>query len=214
MSKKIRTVEMLDDKLSEEISWRKKELSIIWSEIQSASPIRQKALIRGGIALLYAHWEGFIKQSGAAYLEFVSQQRLRWEELSPSFVALGIKAKINEATQTNKAIIYTEVAEFFLNRMDERCRINYKGAVNTQSNLSAEIFKDIVCMLDLDYSFFVTKENLIDERLVAYRNSIAHGEYLKLNEPDYREIHEQVIAMINNFRNQIENAALMESYLR
>jgi len=214
MSEKIRTAEMLDDKISRELIWRKKELHTFWSKIQSAKPQPRNALMRGGIVLLYAHWEGFVKQSASAYLVFVAQERLRWEQLRPSFIALGMKAKLNEARQTNRASIYTEVVEFFSSGMSKRCKIPYKGVINTQSNLTSAVFKDIMCMLALDYSRFVTKENLIDEKLVNLRNSIAHGERLQLDRSGYEELHCEVIGMIETFGNLISNAAYREEYLQ
>lgn len=58
----LRTAEQLSDKLSEELVWRKKELSEVKSLIETKfPPYKHNALIRSGICLLYAHWEGFVK---------------------------------------------------------------------------------------------------------------------------------------------------------
>jgi len=53
---------------------------------------------------------------------------------------------------------------------------------------------------------------LIDTRLLKTRNEIAHGNYLILDREEYRELQEEVIAMLDIFRNQIENAALQQEY--
>uniref|UniRef100_UPI0004A3AE3E MAE_28990/MAE_18760 family HEPN-like nuclease n=1 Tax=Vibrio parahaemolyticus TaxID=670 RepID=UPI0004A3AE3E len=69
---KIRTVEALVDKLDKELSWRRLEISAIKTGIRKAKGNVCKAYIRSAIPLVYAHWEGFIKESASLYLEFVS----------------------------------------------------------------------------------------------------------------------------------------------
>lgn len=69
-------------------------------------------------------------------------------------------------------------------------------------------------MLGLDYSPYATKEKIIDERLLGLRNNIAHGKYLTIDLRDYLELHSEVITMLNTFRNQIDNSANTQSYLR
>ena len=59
----IRTAEQLSDKLATDLAWRKKELSEMKSliEAKNVSDQRHKALVRGGVCILYSHWEGFVK---------------------------------------------------------------------------------------------------------------------------------------------------------
>lgn len=149
---KIRTSAQLSDFLSDEIIWRKKELATLRRLVDSAKSLieNRNPLIRSGIMLLYAHWEGFVKAAASAYLEFVAMQRLSYEELTPNFIALGMKRQLDEAKGTNKPSIYNQVAEFFLTRLSERARIPYKDVVDTKSNLSFGFFMEIIEMLNLD----------------------------------------------------------------
>jgi len=212
---KIRTLEQLSDKLAEELAWRKIELSALKGmiDLKSFSSGKNKALLRSGITMLYANWEGFIKVSSNSYLEFVAMQNLPYNNLSHNFIALAMKDKLNQANQTNKATIYNEVAEFFLTKMAERSSIKYVNRITT-SNLSSSVFKEIVCMLGLDYSFYESKEVLIDEKLLKKRNTIAHGNYLDIDEKEYDELHTQIITIMDNFRNQIDNCASTKQYYR
>lgn len=100
----VRTAEQLSDKLSDELAWRKKELSEVKAliEAKSISNQRHLALIRSGVVILYAHWEGFVKSASNYYLEYVSMQKLRYEQLSSNFLAVAMKVKLNEARDTNK----------------------------------------------------------------------------------------------------------------
>jgi MAE_28990/MAE_18760-like HEPN len=216
--KKIRTLEELSQVLADDLIWRKKELSDLSSLIENKSfaPSKHNAVLRSGIALLYAHWEGYIKNAATYYLEYVSRQKLTYEELSINFVAIAMKTKLNEATETNKATIFTEVTKFLLTQGNSCSFTPYKDIIST-SNLSSSILHEIVCVLGLDYSFYQSKQVIIDEQLRGRRNTIAHGEslpYLSLDREAYRELQGQILGMMEDFRTQVENHAAQELYRR
>ncbi|WP_051469920.1 MAE_28990/MAE_18760 family HEPN-like nuclease [Fischerella sp. PCC 9605] len=214
MTTKIRTQTQLYDRLSEEIAWRRKELIYIKSVIEkNRYTAIINTLIRSGIPILYAHWEGFVKNAATSYIEFVARQNLKYEELACNFIALAMKTKLKNAQESNKSTIFVEVANFFRTGLSEKCYMQWENAVNTQSNLSSVIFKDIICCLGLDYSIYETKEKLIDEKLLRSRNEIAHGKELLIDYEQYIELHDEVINLINLFFNQIDNAASTKSYL-
>lgn len=102
---KIRTSNDLSDRLSEDLAWRKIELSAIKGLIERRDfELRKnKVLTRSGIAMLYAHWEGYIKYAATAYLEFVSMQRnLRYCDLTDNFIAIAMKSRLDEAARTER----------------------------------------------------------------------------------------------------------------
>jgi hypothetical protein len=205
----IRTVEDLSDHLDRELAWRRKELSDLKTLIDAASNAgrRRDALLRCGVAILYAHWEGFIKSAASGYLEFVSRQQLPYNELKPNFIAAGIKPLLYRAVQSKRAKDHNELVAFFLMRLSERSSIPYKKAIDTESNLSSTVFRDIVEKLGLDYSYYVAKEHLIDEGLVNSRNTIAHGNYLQFDLVGFEELMNEIIGIMVLFRNQIDNSA-------
>jgi hypothetical protein len=213
---KIRTVENLSQKLSDDLIWRKKEISDLKGliEMRNYSNSKHQTLLRSGVTILYAHWEGYIKNASETYLEFVAMQKLTYDDLAINFVALAMKTQLNQANETNKATIFTEVASFMLNKMSERSSIPYKDEIDTGSNLKSSILREIVCKLGLDYSFYESKEVIIDEQLLKRRNAIAHGEYLSLDRDEYQQLHDEILAMMENFRTQVENHAIQKLYLR
>ncbi len=210
---KIKDIEQLRKKLDEELGWRKIELSALKAmiDLKSLESGRRKVLLRSGVTMLYAHWEGFVKVSGNNYIEFVAMQRLPYNQLANNFIALAMKDELDEAEDTKKATIYNKVAEFFMTRLTERSVIKYEFRIAT-SNLSASVFKEIISMLGLDYSLYESKEVFINKRLLEKRNLIAHGNYLDIDEKDYDELHTIVIGMMDTLRNQIDNAAATKEY--
>lgn len=83
----IRTAEQLSDRLATDLAWRKKELSEMKSliEAKNVSDQRHKVLVRGGVCILYSHWEGFVKLAANSYLEYVNSKKLTYQELSSNF---------------------------------------------------------------------------------------------------------------------------------
>lgn len=213
---KIRTLEDLNQRLTDDLIWRKKEIAALQGliETKSFNNTKNNALLRSGVTLLYAHWEGYIKTAATSYLEFVARKKLTYDELAINFVAIAMKTKLNEASETNKATIFTEVANFMLTQTKERSSIIYEDVISTASNLSSSILREIVCILNLDYSFYETKEVIIDEKLLRRRNAIAHGEYLSLDLEEYQQLQDEMLVMMENLRTQIENSASLKLYLR
>ena len=200
--------------LSNDLAWRKKELSYLKSliDMNSIGVMKQNALGRCGIAILYAHWEGYIKLSSQYYLEFIAMQRLRNSELRHNLLTVSLRKKINLLDTIGKVSASGRITEFFLNSMGDRAKIPYKDSVDTKSNLSSKVFKEIIWMLGLDYSPYETMEKLIDSKLLAKRNHIAHGEWLSIDPTDYFEMRTSVIDMLDCFKSQIEVAAINEAY--
>lgn len=213
---KIRRTEELIDFLDEQLAWRKKELSLILSVINSnktSAPLRE-ALIRSGIPILYAHWEGFVKVSATHYVEYVVRQGLTFAEVASNFVALAMKKQLMDASESNKISTMNNVADFFINSLAEKYKAPWMVLINTKSNLSSEVLLEILSSIGVDYTFFETKRHLLDKKLLDSRNNIAHGKQLSMETKDYEELHSEVIIMLDHINNEIQNAAVTKGYRR
>ncbi len=212
----IRTLEDLSDKLAQDLAWRKRELAEIKSLVEAKKDVsdqRHKVLVRSAVCILYSHWEGFVKLAANAYVEYVRLKKLTYQDISTNFLALAMKEKLKEAKETNKPSLYIPVCQFLISELNERCSLP-KDPISTASNLNSEILKEIADILGIDFSPYLTKSKLIDEKLLKTRNEIAHGEYSGVDRNEYIELHQETINLLDLFKNQIENAAIEERFKR
>jgi hypothetical protein len=174
---------------------------------------RQQVMTRAAVALLYAHWEGFIKAAAEKYLEFVCLQKRKNSELARSMLAIVVRSRLNAAQGAKKIGTHLDVVDFFRGEMDERCTLPYKNAIRTEANLSSTVLLDILTTLGIDFRDYELKTHMIDNQLLAKRNHIAHGSELDVDVEDYLSLHDEISILMDLLRNQIENAAVMGEYL-
>lgn len=210
---KIRTLEQLQSILDDELAWRKKELSVIKSLVTKGSSTKTtNCHIRSGIVLLYAHWEGFIKLASSAYLTYIASQRLTYIDLTSNFIAIVARKMFNDAGLATKLELYAKVTDFFTSGLNDRCILPIE--IETKSNLSSEVLREIAYIVGIDYKEYEIKSKLIDERLLKNRNEIAHGENPLIDVEEFIDLHETIINLLDLFSNQISNAANMKVYKR
>lgn len=210
----IRSASELSAFLDQELAWRKRELTTFRLLALRLRPHEQAAALRGGVCLLYAHWEGFIKLSATAYVNFVSRVGLHYRELSSNLLALSLRPRFREAGKARRDRLRIELTEFLLSAPQEPAEMPWRDAVDAEANLSAEVFRDIAAALGLDYAPYATKEPLIDARLLASRNKVAHGERVELAVDDYVDLHSNIVELLEMFRDDILNAAVLKKFLR
>ncbi len=210
---RIRSISQLNEFVDNELSWRKRELTTLRFMIGKARRDHEKRLLlRAGICILYAHWEGFIKSVARSYVSFVAMRGLRYCDLAPNFIALGLRSDILTAGQSRRATVHTELTTKFLSGLSERASIDWEHAVDTQSNVNSKVLQDILRTLGLDDKDYLTKGHLIDERLLGNRNMVAHGGRLDIEQDDYDTVHDEIIQLVEWFRTDVENAAIQGSY--
>jgi hypothetical protein len=210
----IRTLNDLQDAMSHEFAWRKKELHALKGlVVANEKKPSQDLYIRAAVPLLYAHWEGFVKQIAKMYLEFVGRQKLRHDQLSRHFLAMAVGRLVRGTAASSKIEPCLTVVAFFESQLPTRSQLEWKHGVNAKSNLNADVFREIVLTLGLDYSRFETKEKILDEKLLNNRNRIAHGQYSMVGYEEYVALHDEMLALMQDFYNQIDNDANLGRYL-
>ena len=91
-------------------------------------------------------------------------------------------------------------------------KISLSNAINTESNLSSNVFANIATSVGVNIKKYAAHSNLIDESLLNRRNKIAHGDYLDLDIGAFEGLVEEVLLLLRQYKNDIENLASTAAY--
>lgn len=212
---KIRNATDLLDRIAQERIWRIREIAALKDECRKGgTPDHiKKVLRRSFVPIAYAHWEGFVKKTTHYYLEFVSMQRPQLGQLVPSFQAITLWSECSGTVNRNRALSLIEVCATSKARNEHHIFIPYRDVISTNSNLDSRTLKEICELLNVPFGPFEPKSLFIDSALVGRRNHIAHGEKQDIDDADLETIKSEVVSLIDSFRNEVENAATLRSYL-
>ena len=212
---KIRSTSELSEMLDKASAWRKKEISTLRILIgMQKKPYEREMLRRIAIPILYGHWEGFAKQAATSYLDLVIRQCLPYRELKSNFMAIAIRGKIRKAEPARRISPYITLINTILDKLDTNIALNSSQIIDTESNLSSCVLKNIFATIGIPYdSILAGKEILIDGSLLKNRNRIAHGEYIQIDADTYNQLHQLVVELIDHMKNVIESQARTQAYL-
>lgn len=210
---KIRSESELESYIDKEYGWRRKELTNFSNTAFTSRAALRNTFFKMLVVLLYSHWEGFIKSTSVAYCEFLNGKGIKYSELKNCFKVYCILNEFDGNFPSTKFSSYIEAIAIIDGKLDEKLNINTELYINTQSNLKSAVLKDIIQKLGLDYTEYELQENLIDQSFVVLRNAIAHGEYREIDEVTVKKLYEEIINLINCFKNQILNSVCNKSYL-
>lgn len=212
---KIKKIEKLQDLLDRDFVWRKKELIDLQLMIHSTN---NKTLCRMGLALLSAHFEGFIKLAANYYVIFVASQNLNLNQLKYNFMALHCSEGLKACNETQKISVYSRELENFVNDYsNQRFHVHYsqdKPLVKTGGNPSSLVLKEILDSIGLDFMPYETKKNYIDADLLKNRHEIVHGEKNFITQNDFDNTMMHVLEIMEIFREQVLSAAIGKNYLK
>ena len=85
--------------------------------------------------------------------------------------------------------------------------------INTGGNPSSLVFKEILNSIGLDFSIYETKQKYIDTDLLSNRHEIVHGEKVYITETEFDETLKNILEIMEQFKDQILDAAINERYL-
>jgi hypothetical protein len=213
---KIRTIEELEDKLESDLSWRKKEILSLKLLIDS-DEINKKILLRSGIALLCAHFEGFIKNSSNYYIIYVSNLKIKSNYIINTLVAIKIKNSIKSCSETDKHSIHGEMLNLIEKIKEKSFFIKYtedKPIISTNSNPTSEVLKEILKTIGINSEIFDIKKQYIDHSLLMNRHKVVHGERHDLDYEDFISTFNIVLELLDSYKELIIHAAESELFLK
>jgi len=72
--------------ITEDRSWRIREISDLKAAINKADSNLRRVLLRGLITICYAHWEGYVRFAARKYLEHVALRKFQYRQIDRQFL--------------------------------------------------------------------------------------------------------------------------------
>ena len=210
---KFRTDLELQEYLDKEFAWRLQEIDLLKTTVRRASNGYCRMLVRAGIPLVYAHWEGFVKAGAEAMLCFVSLSGKTYRELVPCFAVHGLVNEIDSLTRSKKEHLRVAALEFVMSKMDEAAHFRWRGRASAGGNLNYERFCGIAAQVGIDVSRYETRSKFVDKSLLQRRNEIAHGDWVDLTVDGFADVADGVLLLLRWFKTDLEDSIARKSYL-
>lgn len=208
---KVRSLAELDDLLDQQLAWRKKEMSTMYSAITLSKGEQKAMLARSGVVLLYAHWEGYAKIALQAYGGYAQSRGLKYSQMKSQFWFHAARSKYqNNIIANPKTVI--ELLTFERSLLDEVCSFNHVASVDTKANLNGEVLQIELLKLALDGKDFETLYLKLNASLLGKRNKIAHGEREEVSSADFKDLYVVTQELIRRLDLLIRNAACLKSF--
>jgi len=212
---KIRATVELIDYLGGNKQKRKRELISISHDLSPRRGEPSALVRRVAIVLAYAHWEGFVKDAARAYVRLVSHKSRSLRSLTLSFQALACRQELTIAQAATRRIQpHLAVVKRFIEDLESSCHINPDSAIDTESNLTAEVFENICHCIGIDYKGNWAAQGPFIDDMFRNRCDVAHGELFTPEAKYSKETIQFSIHAIDRFSTEIENAAVVEAFLR
>ncbi|PWB94215.1 MAE_28990/MAE_18760 family HEPN-like nuclease [Methylosinus sporium] len=199
--------------ITEDRSWRLRELSDLKTAIIRADDNLRRVLLRAMITICYAHWEGYVRFAARKYLEHVALRKLQYGDLDRQFLRNYFLPRLAALSTSKKSI--TErcaLVDEILSSSDRRfSRVN-DDLINTKANLNFDVFTDICLVCCVPTESFAEKATFLDLILLKRRNEIAHGEETFGAIEDLDELTNETVAMMRAFGDALENHVYLKDY--
>jgi hypothetical protein len=222
-------IEELEEALQKDLAWRKKEVSDLWLICQEKNI---EVILKSFLLILYAHWEGYIKQSSKSYLIFISTQQLKHKQLTLNFKAITLKGLISSCIKDNESFSLSNEVNLIHKLIDKEetkfsvdhniSKDKNKTIIDTQSNLKPKVFNGICNTLGIVYKDCLEiREHYLNEQLINNRNVIGHGSQLNLssindfdlNLESLARLKDIIFAIIDSFQDDLLEYATEKYYL-
>jgi len=135
----------------------------------------EPTVVRMGIPIIYANWEGYVKEICQLYLEYIETTVSRCNYLQPAILGYLWTPLLRPISGGFNHERSKSVAEHALFKLLEPVSFSSnEKAIDTKSNLKYSVLKEICTCLCLDITTLTRWEKHINA-LVNLRNNISHG---------------------------------------
>lgn len=201
--------------ITEDRTWRIKEISDLKNAVLRADEKLKKVLLRAMVTICYAHWEGYVKFAARKYMDHIALRKYKYSDLDQQFYLNYFIPRLSVLSnnELNIACRCELIKDILLSKENRFSYVNM-DLINTRSNLSYVVFLDICLICNVPTDYFESKSTFIDVMLLKRRNSIAHGEdtYIAIEELDI--ITTETISLMRAFGDALDNQVTLKKYKR
>lgn len=194
-------------------AWRKKEISSFKQRVARAEGEARAIMMRAGILILYAHWEGFVKFSSEIYIAHINERIARFDipliDHYKTLLMWRCVQRRGDYPHAKTPLGFLDVVQEWKSKPDRKIS---EDMIDAESNLNSAVLKKILRIIDIPFTDFASKQNLIDEKLLGRRNPIAHGERRDINIEEYNEADQEVRLLLDTFQKKIEDCVQNSSF--
>ena len=224
--------DIVSSELEEEFSWRYTEIRKLQNILSLLLDENEKKVYRKSlVVMLYSHFEGFFKFTFLYYIAKINAQKYKRKQLNKALITASMnteflayenldrKCKIfqrqlpddTEIHRYSRRIDFLDAFSEFL----ERIASIPDNVVDTESNLKPIVLRKILFRLGFDSSIAKKYDNSIN-RLLSYRNDIAHGggKFRQgFTNDDYTDIKNSTLQLMNDIKELVAHSLRDESFL-
>ena len=207
------TVENLSDELDRDLVWRVRELSALKLAIRNADANGTEPLLRALIAMMYAHWEGYVKFCATKYFQYITMRRFKFSELEPQIYINSFLSRIDslfrsKESMSQKCVLVSDI----LASNEKRFSQLNPSLIDTKSNLNSDVLRDICVVCAISYDGFKDETNFLDVILLKRRNAVAHGQAVDISIQEIDDLVARTMGLMRQFRSLLENKVYQASF--
>lgn len=208
------TEQNLSDIFDEDLIWRRKELSDMKAAVRGADKQAKAVLLRAMITMCYAHWEGYVRTCAIRYFEHLTMRRRPYTEFERQVYVNTFLVRIDGLHKGRTSL---EARCKLINDIIDGTvgKFNYvnPSLIDTKSNLNTDTIKEICIICSLDYTYFESQRDFLDQLILKRRNAIAHGRIEFIAESEMDKLVADILALMGHFRTLIENKVYLKKYV-
>lgn len=177
--------------VSRDLDWREREIAAIRILLTSTeiTPGQRLALLRAAWAMLYAHYEGFCKNTLITYYDSIAGKGLACSDLPFSTRVFALDKNLKRLKTLCNSDLLEEILSFRSNHLSPSPEF---PDIETQSNLWPSVLIELLRAADLSADK-VREHEVKLKTLVSRRNKIAHGENNIILEVGYFRTYEHAV---------------------
>lgn len=199
------------EQISQDLDWRESELGSLKILLgrKDISPAQRGVLLRAAWAMLYAHYEGFVKTALTVFYDEAKKRIACCGHLPKETRVNALKPALNK--------LKSMPASQFLDAIDNFSTRYYSLSpdfpeIDTQHNLWPNILAELLKTADIDGEA-IEEHRLRLKTLVARRNEIAHGKQDVITDYSYYiEYESAVYALMYELAFQIDSRLTLPPY--